>query len=190
MKEIPLTLGKAALVDDSDYEWLSQWKWSAAKRKMKSVTTYYAARCVWNKGRNDIILMHRLILGCSDGQRGDHRDGDGLNNQRHNLRIATAAQNGQNKRGWNHSSRFKGVARNHRRQYWQSSIGIDNKIVNLGCFDHEIDAAIAYNEAAKLHFGEFANLNTIPESWVFTPARVKYQDKHNRRKQYELTYNP
>lgn len=190
MKEITLTKGKVALVDDSDFDWLSQWKWSAAKRPMRYGEAFYAARSSWDKGENNVILMHRLILGCTGTMRVDHRDRNGLNNQRENLRLATASQNGQNKIVYPHSSRFKGVARNHRRQYWQASIGVDNKIINLGCFDHEIDAAIAYNNASKIHFGEFAKLNPIPENWVFTPARVKYQDKYDRRKQYELTYNP
>lgn len=165
MKEIPLTQGKVALVDDDDFEWLSKFQWYTGRRPLAGGFAYYAVRSDRAK-----ILMHRQILGCSEEVKADHIDSNGLNNQRFNLRIATDAENCRNKSWHPHSSKFKGVTWNQRRGYWYSSIKVDYKAIHLGCFHDETDAAIAYNNAALIQFGDFAKLNPIPESWVFTPA--------------------
>lgn len=104
MRKISLTQSKFALVDNDDYGWINQWKWFAYKSKQ----TYYASRI--STGRH--LKMHRLILGfeIGDGNITDHIDGNGLNNQRANLRKCTNQQNNFNRRlNPDSSSRFKGV---------------------------------------------------------------------------------
>jgi len=99
MKKIPLTQGKLALVDDADYKWLNQWKWKVINCNY----TCYAARTIYLGGgrknqKSGTIQMHRLILNAPINMEGDHKDGNGLNNQRSNLRLATSGQNSQNSR--------------------------------------------------------------------------------------------
>ena len=89
----------------------------------------------------------------------DHRDGCGLNNQRHNLRTATRTQNNQNRKSLNGSSRFTGVCKNNRDGKWKAYICVNKKRNHLGYFSSECDAAQAYNFAAIDAFGEFARLN-------------------------------
>lgn len=154
MKEIKLTQGKTALVDDSDYDYLNQWKWYAQKDRY----TYYAVR---RDGKRR-MKMHRVILGLGYDSNlfPDHIDHNGLNNQRSNLRIATRSQNAANRSSIRTAvSKYKGVAPMRKR--WQAHIVKDGVQKYIGLFKNEIDAALAYNiEAKKLH-GEFAHLNAI-----------------------------
>lgn len=144
-----------AMVDDGDFEWLSQWKWMAAIR----CGVVYAGRstCV------GFVLMHRAILGAKKREEYvDHRDGDGLNNQRCNIRICTPAQNSWNRVGLVGSfSRFKGVFWDKKRKKWKAGIGANGKRYNLGIFESEDLAAAAYNSAARDFFGEFAKYNDV-----------------------------
>jgi hypothetical protein len=106
MKQIPLTRGKIAFVDDADFEWLNQWKWYASKdRKGK----FYARRKVHVMGKKITVQMHREILDPGPGVMTDHRDGSGLNNQRHNLRTCNHQQNNMNRNTTRGASRYKGV---------------------------------------------------------------------------------
>lgn len=156
MKEIPLTKGYVALVDDEDFERLSRWKWCAAERRGGRV---YASRA---GGR---ILMHREILGLTDFRiKTDHADRNGLNNQRHNLRAATNQQNLSNigpKR--QNRSGFKGVSWFAARGKWIATIQVNGRSKALGYFTSAEAAAKAYNDAAVEHFGEFAWLNKLPQ---------------------------
>lgn len=149
---IPLTQGKSALVDDNDFDWLMQWKWTA----QKTDHTFYAMR--QDKGR--LILMHRLINNTPEGMITDHRDRNGLNNQRGNLRSATQLQNMMNKRARKGgTSRFKGVWLDPSRdgtKKWRSGIRLHGKIKYLGRFKTEKEAADAYAVAASEIFGEYA----------------------------------
>ena len=156
-KQIPLSQGKFVIVDDKDYEFLSQWKWCFNGR--------YAMRnkyLGW-KNRKSIlktIYMHRLILNPPDGFYTDHINGDKLDNRRSNLRICTNQQNQFNQTPTQGgSSKYKGVTWHKRDEMWMSSIRLNNKTKFLGYFDSEEDAAQAYNFAAIEHHGEFANLN-------------------------------
>jgi len=156
MKEIQLTQGKVAQVDDEDYEFLNQWKWCAAK----SGNTFYAIRTMINNGNRRTTRMHRLILNAPIGIDVDHRDCYGLNNQRYNLRFCTMPQNQMNQRPCaNASSIFKGVSWSKKGKVWVSYIYNNYKRFHLGSFKSEIEAAKKYDEAAFNFFGEFARTN-------------------------------
>lgn len=145
MKEIHLTQGKVALVDDADYEWLMQWKWYAQKNRR----TYYAVRrTVSLNGVHETILMHRQILGLSfgDPREGDHREHDGLDNRRLNLRIVNHRQNQWNQRKA-HRSRFPGVRWNKYHEKWQVCPNIHGKERFIGYFVEERTASEAYQNA-------------------------------------------
>ena len=161
MKLLPLSRGLFAQVDDEDYEWLNQWKWSIYDTRGK---TFYAKRLVYINGKQTTLKLHRVILGLIDPKcHVDHKDGNGLNNQRNNIRIATRSENNTNRHGWG-SSIHAGVHLDKQYNRWRAYIQKDNKHVHLGSFGSEIAAAEAYNKAAiKLH-GEFAKLNIIPQS--------------------------
>jgi HNH endonuclease/AP2 domain len=154
MKEISLTQGKVAQVDDADFEWLSQWKWCA----LRVGHTWYAVRTDYTGGRKQMVIMHRLVVGRSD-LRVDHRDGNGLNNQRGNLRLVTASQNRCNSRKRGGSSIYKGVCLRKRGKHWQAQIANLRVQKYLGSFNSEVEAARAYDAAARELHGEFACLN-------------------------------
>lgn len=174
MKEIPLTRGFVAFVDDRDFDWLNQWNWFALTPENFRV---YAVRHEGPKSNRITILMHRIILG-PDIQYGDHKNGNGIDNQRHNLRAADAMQNGGNARKWRRvtSSQFKGVSWVKRDNCWRAYIKINYHQIGLGYFQDEAEAARAYDRAAERHFGEFANLN-----FPVHKQKQKQKDKYNGR---------
>jgi hypothetical protein len=154
MREIPLTQGKVALVDDRDYDWLVRYKWHAVKIN----GSFYAATSEYMEGKTVRRYMHRFILKTETGIEVDHIDGDALNNLRSNLRQCTHKQNLRNTRiqdGF--SSKYKGVGR--KKHKWRARIMVDGKDVFLGYFRSEEQAASAYDNAAIKHFGEFARTN-------------------------------
>jgi AP2 domain len=149
--EIPLTQDKVALVDASDYSSVAGFNWYARKNKH----TWYAIR---SEGQKKIYL-HRQILGFPPVNT-DHRDGDGLNCRRYNLRQADGQQNGRNHRlNRNSTSGFKGVSWDKGRSKWRAYIVVDGKQIHLGRFDTAEEAARAYDAAALERFGEFAKMN-------------------------------
>jgi hypothetical protein len=158
-KEIQLTQGQVAIVDDDIYDYLNQWKWYANKLKGK----YYAVRNLRiNKKYAGCLLMHRVIMNPIKGFVVDHVNGLPLDNRKENLRICTAAENNRNqKQRINNKSGYKGVHWKKLKNKWYSEIKYKNKSIHLGCFINIIDAARAYNEAAIKYHGEFANINKI-----------------------------
>jgi hypothetical protein len=142
MKLINLTQGKFAQADDADYDWLNQWKWTARKDR----NTYYAVR----EADGKTIYMHRLIMNTPDNQEVDHRDRNGLNCQRNNMKNCSHAENLQNQpsRG---KSLHKGVCLTNR-GYITAQITINYKKIHLGTFPTEELAAEAYVLAAKKYF--------------------------------------
>ncbi len=137
-----------ALVDDEDYEWLSQWNWTAILTHRKSGG--YATRNEYGQS----ILMHRLIMDAKEDEEVDHKNNTGLDNQRENLRIATTKQNRANKSKYgNNTSGFKGVSRSGNK--WQMHL--------KAIYDTPEEAAQAYDACARILFGKFANLN-YPET--------------------------
>jgi len=152
MKQISLTQGKYALVDDKDFGYLNQWKWFASF----DGCNWYACR------KGGVIKMHRVILGLQKGdkQKVDHINHNGLDNCRCNLRICTQAQNCQNRKPYkNSSSKYKGVSWYSITKKWRARIKLKRKEIHLGYFDSETLAAKTYDEKAKILFGDFAKLN-------------------------------
>jgi hypothetical protein len=165
VKQVELTRGKVALVDDEDYEWLSQWKWRAyTTLKNKS---FYAVRTVRVNDHRTTVRMHRVIMDAPDNLEVDHIDGDGLNNQRSNLRLATRSQNQANcPLSSRNSSGYKGVYRYRPNGRWTARLRKGDRLLHLGCFDDREEAARAYDVAALEYWGEFARLNFPEESVV------------------------
>jgi hypothetical protein len=161
MKHIPLTQGKVALVNDADYKWLNKHKWYALQDKY----TFYARRSIFlRKGEERTQAMHRLILGLQphDKLQCDHIDGNGLNNQRSNLRLCTSTGNNRSQRKRKaHSSKYKGVCWHRRSHKWISRIRAGKTRIHLGCFDSEIEGAKAYDDAALKYHGRFALTNKM-----------------------------
>lgn len=141
----------------SDVDWFraSEYEWSAIRYGNK-----YYLRADINGKR---IYMHRFILGVSDSKVTiDHKDGDGLNNQRDNLRIATRSQNGANRSGEGRgASKFIGVFWNKKKRYWYAQIKCNYKRIYIGSAKTENEAANLYNKKAAELFGEFATINKI-----------------------------
>lgn len=160
MKLIRLTKGQFAMVDDDDFERLSKHKWYA----QRSRNTFYAQRNVTiGRKKRRTVHMHREVTGTADHLQCDHIDGNGLNNQRSNLRECTHQQNRRNtQKRIASKSRFIGVTRRSDGERWVASIKIQGKRQHLGSFLLEEDAARARDSRAKELFGEFAALN-FPE---------------------------
>lgn len=157
--EIQLSKGMVALVDDEDFEWLNQFKWYA----VKGHNCYYAKRNDYSGDRQTTVKMHRAILGLTDPKViVDHKDHNGLNNRRNNIRECTRSQNMSNKTSHkNSNSKYLGVSFHKGIQKFTARIQSNKKLINIGVYNTELDAAIAYNQSALKHHGEFANLNII-----------------------------
>ncbi len=159
--EISLTRGYVALVDDEDFDWLSQWRWYA--RWDAHTQGFYAGRTDRSGGKQRTVRMHRLILSAPDGIQVDHINRKGLDNQRHNLRLATHRENvwNQGLRATNQSG-FTGVLQ-RKSGRWGAYIWRDGVNTCLGTWDDPVDAALAYDAVALEVRGEFAHLN-FPEA--------------------------
>lgn len=168
MKEIELTQGRVALVDDEDYETLAQFKWTLRKNRGCA----YAYRTAYRGGTRRTVLMHRQIIGVPRGVEVDHVNGDGLDNRRSNLRPANRSQNCYNMRRRRNRSGYKGVrfhSTTHRAKPWYATIKACGEQTFLGYFSTAEDAARAYDEAAiKIH-GRFARLN-FPAAQLYLAA--------------------
>ncbi len=150
----------SALVDDEDFDRISAHNWSV---KADRGDTLYAH----TKIRGKMITLHRFVVEATmEDNYVDHKDGNGLNCQKGNLRKCTNSENLMNRkvsekiRARKDASIFKGVHRNNKK--WRATLRISYKSIHIGYFKCEIEAAKAYNEAAKKYFGEFARLNVIP----------------------------
>lgn len=156
MREIHLTQGKVAMVDDDDYEELAKFKWCAQEIARK----WYAVRARPYNGKRQHVLMHREILDGEEGMEIDHKDGDGLNNVRSNLRSATHQQNQRNRpKNRNNTSGYKGVTWDKRKGKWMAKIYCDGKHIFLGYYKNAEEAGQAYDDAAKELHGDFARPN-------------------------------
>lgn len=158
MREVPLVAGRGvALVDDADYEMVSRYRWHAHPHRR----TTYARRFWQDNGKQRSQYMHAMITGEAAA---DHDSGDGLDNQRANLRPATGSQNHANQRksmsyaGTPTTSRYKGVSW-HRSGKWHVRIMANGKSHYLGSFTDGAFAAGIYDAAAYLLFDEYARPN-------------------------------
>lgn len=159
MKEIKLTKGYVTQVDDEDFEHLNQWKWFVQIDK----NTCYARLSINKNKKWTHHMMHRMIMNAPKHLQVDHIDKNGLNNQRSNLRLCTASQNGSNRISLGRS-KYLGVnfyCDKKGKEYIRAAIKSNGKQIYIGTFKTEEDAAMAYNKAALKYHGEFANLNII-----------------------------
>jgi hypothetical protein len=162
MKEIELTKGYKTQVDDDDYDELVKYKWCV----IVCPKTNYARRGQWNGRKVISISMHRVILGISDPKiEVDHIDGNGLNNQRSNIRKCDRSINMQNKQSSERSmSKYVGVNRQfgrHRKVYWRSRITVGQKRIHIGLFKTDYDAALARDQFILNYNIEFTRLNIL-----------------------------
>ena len=156
MKLIPLTQNKFTSVDDSDFDWLNQWKW----HYMKGYATRrkYLSRFKGDKEFED-IYMHRLINETPIGIETDHKDFNKLNNQKDNLRIASRSQNMMNtNKHQDNTSGYKGVYWHKQRQKWWAKICINYKNISLGLYKTIQEAIVARNLAEERYFKEFRRI--------------------------------
>lgn len=152
-KTIVTAKGHKILVDESDYELVSQYSWN-------SNATGYAYAYVKGSGRKNrqTITMHRLLMGFPEKMRVDHKNRNKLDNRRDNLRVCNNSQNLGNSIGYSKKSKFKGLDLLPGGK-WRARINVGGKSIHLGVAESEAEAAAIYDEAAKRHYGEFALLN-------------------------------
>lgn len=144
---VPLTRGKFAKVDEADFIDVSRWNW-----------TYWCDRSGREYAiRGESLFLHRYLMGVGSDEKIDHKNGDGLDNRRENLRVASSSENNRNRRKKSGAaSRYKGVSEHYGK--WSATIWSGRKMW-LGRFDTEEEAALAYDEAARRLHGEFARVN-------------------------------
>ncbi|QEL19356.1 HNH endonuclease [Limnoglobus roseus] len=160
--QIELQSGFKATVDEEDWETLGLAKYTWQAKKHNSGRYYVVANYRPPGARQQIgVKMHRLILNASPGSEVDHIDGNGLNNSRHNLRLATQAMNQQNTSARGGSSQYKGVSWSAAKGKWVVAFRCNGKAHFVGYFADEIVAAKAYNAAILPLAGEFARLNPV-----------------------------
>lgn len=182
-KEIPLTQGYVAIVDDEDYELVSKYKWCLSGGKYKRAVT-----SIKSNGKNILVYMHRLIMNPPEGYVVDHINGDGLDNRRNNLRIATHRQNIINSKARIGTSKFKGVFWDKSSNSWRARIRNSYKWIDLGHYDNEIEAAIAYDKRAYELWGEYARTNFPPEVFLSTEIKTVLE-KRKTSKYVGVFYN-
>lgn len=155
MKQIELTQGKFAIVDDEDFDKINQYRWRAVFNR----NTWYAAT---GQTRDQTYWgMHEMILGFNESQI-DHIDGNGLNNQKINLRFATHSQNTQKgKARKDNPQGLRGIYWASNCNKWRASIQVNHQRLNLGLYKEINDAIKAYNAASLTHFGEHGFQNQL-----------------------------
>lgn len=152
---VPLTKGYEAVIDAADVPLVDGFNWCAQVQSH----TVYAQRKDRSGPKPRTVLLHRVIAGEPEGFDIDHRDGNGLDNRRANLRDATKAQNQHNARiSKRNTSGFKGVMRNNRNSKWQAMIGLNRKQHHLGFFNCPTAAYFAYIKASRALHGEFGRI--------------------------------
>lgn len=161
MLGIPLTQGQVALIDDADYALVSEYRWYAVWNDYSK--TFYAVRTEYREGYpKRQVYMHRVILGVTDRRiLVDHKNHVGTDNSRQNIRACHPHQNRSNTKKPKSGSRsqFKGVHWDRRCNKWFAQIVARGKQIYLGICASELEAAIRYDNAARIHHGDFAFLN-------------------------------
>jgi len=155
MKQVQLTNGKIALIDDEDYDRVSALRWKEVGG--------YAAHNYTKAGKTHTLYMHRMITNALVGMKVDHINHDALDNQKANLRVCTHAQNHMNRvKVSGTSSLYKGVTWNKALGKWKAYISYEGKFRHIGYFDNEIHAAISYDLWSHALFGQYALTNLTP----------------------------
>jgi hypothetical protein len=171
VRRVLLTQGLFATVDSADYKEIRKHKWSVSRRGNK---VYACARI-----NGQTVMMHRFLMRPRKGFHVDHKDANGLNNCRSNLRICKASQNNANRRSRGGSSQFVGVTR--RGDRWEAWVIYHGRYYTLGCYDDEVEAAKARDrKAVELH-GVYAYLN-FPEDWRFDKKGVGHPVRPRARR--------
>ena len=157
-KQINLTQGKVAILDDEQFARCGNVKWYALRAYKKGVELWYAAR-----GYNGSTqYLHRVIMDAPKGITVDHINGNGLDCRKKNMRLCSQKDNRRNSRGhFNRASKYKGVSISHNYFPVKYSATVAGKFIGL--FKTEIEAARAYNKVALEKFGEYARLNEFPK---------------------------
>ncbi len=155
-KLITLSKGYSTIVDDEDYERLSEFKWYCIVSRGRHTTVVG-----YNKYSKKSQIMSRLIMDCPKDRVVDHINHDTMDNRRSNLRICTRTQNGQNRNKQKALSQYKGLSWNKILKKWLVRIQVNNERLYLGLFMTELGAACVYNIAARKYHGEYARLNEI-----------------------------
>jgi len=162
MKYIPLTgiygRGKCAIIDDEDYEKVTSYPhpWRALKNHRDN--RLYVVTYVYRGLKGTTISLHRFLMNAKPGTIADHKNGDGLDNRRCNLRFTDQRGNSWNSvKPKNNTSGYKGVSKY--RNGWRTCIKCDDKVVPIGTFKDKHHAALAYDLWATDVYGEFARTN-------------------------------
>jgi|SRR3990167_679890 len=155
MKQIPLTKGKFAIVDDEDFPRVNKYKWCYDHE--------YARAYIGGGRQNPVyVYLHRLVLNCTPGQMIDHKNRNKLDCRKINLRTCSKSQNAVNSfLRKDNTSGFRGVSYHNLEHKYKAKIVVNQKVIHLGTFSDPIEAAMAFNKAAKSYRGEFAVLNQI-----------------------------
>lgn len=165
MREIKLTQGYVAIVDDEDFDRVNGYAWffsvsKKASRNNKQIG--YAKRNLFSGGKYTTEYLHRFIMNPGKGLHVDHINGDKLDCRRSNMRVCTQTENNRNTSAQrNSTSKYRGVCWDNGRKMWLAQIKTGGKNKYLGHFENEKDAAIAYNEYSRCVFGEFSSSNNI-----------------------------
>lgn len=198
MKEIDSTHGEVIQVDDEDYTFLMQWQWCIKVSGAGDGTYKYAAREEKIDDKRTSFLMHRVLTSCPQGMVVDHKDGNGLNNQRDNLRVCTQSENMQNQRknrlNWQGkipASIYKGLSTHvSRESKWVVSAVKGGQRFHGGSFAIEIIGAKAYNILVEGVFKKFAKLNPIDLPSPQEVAEMPHSNNGTRLldAQYQIKY--
>ncbi len=154
MREVILTSGEISLVDDSDFNFVNQFRW----RALRTPRTTYARATINGK----VVLMHRILMQTPVGMHTDHLNSNGLDNRRENLRVCTQTENKRNARpAQGKSSPYKGVSliKGTKTPKYSCKIYVDGKLRHLGTYSSPVHAALRYDHEARENYGEFAYLN-------------------------------
>jgi len=148
-----------AKVDPADYERLRKHEWFTRKGR----NCFYAQGCVpaGKAGKKRLIYMHQMVIKVPDGMVSDHINLEGMDNRSANLRPATHSENMRHRKKFLGAmySKYKGVHWHKLQKRWYARITFERKPIHLGCFRDEIEAAKAYDNAARKYHAEFACLN-------------------------------
>lgn len=161
--EVPLSQGRVALIDAEDAERVNQFKWTAHVKKNRKKQSFYARRSIWGKEKQVTIWLHRFIMNAPKDLQVDHINGNGLDNRKINLRLATNSQNHCNIPRENNWTGFRGVGRHRGSSKFYARIKKNGKQNDLGVFETAEEAAHAYDKKAVEIHGDFATLN-FPEN--------------------------